>query len=451
MDQEKHFDESIRRKLKEEDYTPPPFSDILPEKGVKGRGWLRGFLFGDLMLLLTFFVWSGASYFTTVKSNEATEEIESVAELNQSNTSDAVSHTGQNEIEHLSPTTSGQHISKANSQKVTHNNNSVTPNTDSHSTSSRGSYDLHSSNSRIQYHSGSGSNFTAINSSGLLALNDKTANYNSSEKFNGVNSFIEEDKSENREQTDYLTPLEFKSSPEKDYTLKSRDFSHTPMEFRSPFTIDILMIAEKTIGYNGEIPEVSNLYLDLKPKDGGFGAGILFGYHVYKNFGITSGLETVFREYNLNYSYSKKEMVMQPDSSFKEVTEILTNSRTVSEAEVRIPFMAAFSFSVKKKWTFEPAAGFAIKFKELNADMRGANEIPASILGSIEVSNGHTVTAAWMLSCQAGYQVGENTVLCVTPYYQAESLDKNSRQYYTGRAVSGIGLKAGMKFLFNKK
>jgi hypothetical protein len=246
---------------------------------------------------------------------------------------------------------------------------------------------------------------------------------------------------------DYMNRIDFNADVINDYTLKSRDFSHTPDVYRKPFSLDLMLIGEKTLGYNRIYPEVSQLNLDLTPRDNGFGAGVTFGYRIVKRISVHSGIETIFRRYNLNYNYTTSSFVQQPDGSYKEVIEVLTNSRSVSEAEVRLPFMATYSFDAKK-WLFEPAAGFTIKFKNLDVSANGNDQIPAVLLSTIEVSNEHLVTAGWMMSCSVGYQLFENSLVFVTPFYQAESFGKNSRQYYSGRAVSGAGLKAGMRILF---
>lgn len=455
QDKEKYFDDRIRRKLQEEEsYPAPPFEVVSSHVKSSGSNWLRGFFMSDLML----FLFSGMlalNVQSELNANGSNQDTKTAI----THTDVVSSHSGPIE-ESVSDRTvfSSQDIEPASDQDAAVSDsrirNDVRKNDQSLSATANQPENLKSSDSspdnqidNLRSDSHHSQHINKFHSQKASQINSQK---NSPEEdllaaYISLPSTVSENA--RPDNLVMMTPLGAELNHSMNHTVQSRELSSARQHYYKPFTIDAMFIAEKTLGYNTITPDIYQLKLNMTPDGHGYGAGLLFNYRIANHFGLKAGIETIRRNYNLKYNYVQVTELMWPDSGT--VTEILTSARSVTETELRIPFMLSYTLR-SDRWIFEGAAGVNIKFKNLTVRTTANNQIPAEVLSAVEVGNSHLVTSGWMGGVLAGYQLSNTMVVFMNPYFQAETFGKSSRQFYTGRAVSGAGLKAGLRFHFNR-
>jgi hypothetical protein len=455
QDKEKYFDDRIRRKLQEEEsYPAPPFEVVSSHVKSSGSNWLRGFFMSDLML----FLFSGMLALNVqsgLNANGRTAGTKSV----QSHTEVISSHSGQNESLNSDRTFNSSQdaepasdkIATVTSSDIRNDNNKndqslyATSNQAEVLKSSDISPDNHSDKAQSDSHQFQ--NLNSLHSPKAAQVNSQHKSYEEDLLAAYISSPSTIKDESQQENLVMMTPLGAELNHSLNHTIQTRELTTTPQHYYKPFTIDAMFIAEKTLGYNTITPDIYQLKLNMAPDGHGYGAGLLFNYRIANHFGLKAGIETIRRNYNLKYNYVQITELMWPDSGT--VTEILTSARSVTETELRVPFMLSYTLR-SDRWIFEGAAGVNIKFKNLTVRTTANNQIPAEVLSAVEVGNSHLVTSGWMGGVLAGYQLSNTMVVFLNPYFQAETFGKSSRQFYTGRAVSGAGLKAGVRFHFNR-
>ena len=454
QDPEKYFDDRIRKKLQEdEELSVPPFEVVSKQVKGSGNNWLRGFFMSDLML----FLFSGMLALNLPSGQNANALSDQSFISNQS----SVAENRQSVVDHKKRFTGADNYSGSVHSSETANNKTgviipAATGTAAHeqpvvnqkklTSVSDSDANVKSAAKNLSATSDLTRSLKETDSNVLNDISGTSADENL--RFAYVASEPATEGNESPGNLVMMSPLPAELNYTENYTVQTRETGRTNQHYYKPFTIDLLIISEKTLGYNTITPDVHQLKLNMKPDGSGFGGGLLFNYRIVNHMGIKSGIETIRRDYTLKYNYTQIIQLDPPESGT--VTEILTTSRSVSETEMRIPFMLTYTMR-SNKWIFEGAAGINIKFKNLTVRNTANNEIPAEVLSAVEVGNSHLVTSGWTGAVLAGYQISNSAVIILNPYFQAETFGKSSRQYYTGRAVSGAGVKAGVRFHFNRQ